>query len=149
LILVEQPFTKKLKASKPQTVGSRGPLMPRLQLSHILPFIQGLSAESLNSRHKTNVHIAFVFNSRLQLLGWSLNKVGTRSHGSGYSDNTIHAERAALKRVGDMNKLRGASLVVVRLGRDGHIKYSEPCCECRRHLDKCIRDYGLRYVYYS
>ena len=123
--------------------------MPHLNISHILPFIQGLSPSSLGARHKSHVHIAFVFNSRRQLIDWSLNKVGSRSLGPGYSKYMIHAERAALKRVGDTNKLRGASLVVIRLGIQGDIKHSKPCEECQRHLDKCMRDYGLRYVYYS
>ena len=123
--------------------------MPHIQLSDIIPFLNRLSPTSLYSRHKTHVHVAFVFNSRKQMLGWATNRVGSRSLGSGYSGHTIHAERAVLKRVGDVTKLRGASLVVVRLGIQGDVKTSEPCNECRCHLNKCMREYGLRYVYHS
>ena len=123
--------------------------MPHLQLSDVLPFLRVLSPSSLYSRHKTHVHVAFLFSPRKKLLSWAVNKVGSRSLGSGYSGQTIHAERAVLKRVGDVTKLRGASLVVVRVGIQGNIKTSQPCSECKCHLDKCIREYGLKYVYHS
>jgi cytidine deaminase len=67
--------------------------------------------------------------------------------GAGYSGNTIHAERAVLKRIGDVTKLRGAELVVIRVGPRVDIKSSMPCSECKCHLEKCMRVYGLRYVY--
>jgi cytidine deaminase len=62
---------------------------------------------------------------------------------------TIHAERAALKAVGDVTLLRNATLVVIRVGYDGTLRSSEPCHECRRHLEAAMRKYGLRRVLYS
>jgi hypothetical protein len=106
-------------------------------------------AESLHRRHKSHVHIAFVYGPRQNLLAMASNKVGSRSNGAGFSDHTIHAERAALKAVGDIRKLQGATLVVIRIGIQGELKYSAPCSECRRHLEKCMRCYGLRRVFYS
>ncbi len=106
-------------------------------------------ANSLHKRHKTHVHVAFVFDSRSNLLAMAVNKVGSRSLGAGFSGQTIHAERAALKAVGDIRKLDGATLVVIRVGVRGDLKNSAPCSECRRHLEKCIRCYGLRRVFYS
>ena len=93
--------------------------------------------------------MAFVFGPRQTLLAMAINKVGSRSLGAGFSGCMIHAERAALKAVGDIRKLQGATLVVIRVGRTGDLKNSEPCYECRRHLEKCIRCYGLRRVFYS
>jgi hypothetical protein len=106
-------------------------------------------AKSLYLRHKTHAHIAFVYGVRRELLAMGVNKVGSRSLGAGFSGCMIHAERAALKAVGDIRKLQGATLVVIRVGVRGDIKGSEPCKECKRHLEKCIRCYGLRWVFYS
>jgi len=77
------------------------------------------------------------------------NKVASRSRGAGCSDYTIHAERAALKALGDFNKLRGATMVVVRYGVSGNLLPSKPCKECACHLNKAFREHGLRRVYYS
>ncbi len=104
---------------------------------------------SIHGRHKTHVHIAFLFGRGRNLLAVGINKVGSRSSGAGYSDCMIHAERAVLKKVGDNSKLRGATLVVLRVGKTGQIKSSKPCHSCQCHLEKCIREYGLHRVYYS
>jgi hypothetical protein len=106
-------------------------------------------AESLHQRHRSHVHIAFVYGPRQTLLAMASNKVGSRSAGAGFSERMIHAERAALKAVGDIRKLQGATLVVLRIGIQGELKNSAPCSECRRHLEKCMRCYGLRQVFYS
>jgi len=106
-------------------------------------------AKTLYRRHKTHVHMAFVYGPRQNLLATAVNKVGSRSLGAGFSGCMIHAERAALKAVGDIRKWDGATLVVIRIGVRGDLKGSEPCAECKRHLEKCIRCYGLRWVFYS
>jgi hypothetical protein len=101
------------------------------------------------TRMQTSLHIAFVYGKRGVLLGMSTNRIGTRSSGAGFSKLTIHAERAALKAVGDVSLLRGAVLVVIRVRKTGEIMGSEPCHECRMHLEKCMDKYGLKAVYYS
>jgi hypothetical protein len=122
--------------------------MPPYTRSDFVPIAEEM-AGNLALRHKTHVHIAFVFGQRNVLLGMGVNKVGSRSLGAGYSTMMIHAERAALKAVGDVRKLQGATLVVIRVGKLGAIKASQPCPECTRHLEKCMRCYGLRRVFYS
>lgn len=62
---------------------------------------------------------------------------------------TIHAERAVVKRLGDISQLRGATLIVVRYNKLGHTLNSKPCHDCQIFLEKCIREYGLRKVIYS
>jgi deoxycytidylate deaminase len=99
--------------------------------------------------HNAKLHIAYVYNNRGQLLCKKTNRVASRSRGAGYSDYTIHAERAVLKALGDFTKLRGGTMVVVRYGILGNLQQSKPCHECERHLTKAIRDYGLRRIYYS
>lgn len=101
------------------------------------------------SRMNTSLHMAFIYGRRGILLGMATNKIGTRSSGAGYSKTTLHAERAALKAVGDVSLLRGATLVVIRVHKNGEILGSEPCHECKSHLHKCMEKYGLKAVYYS
>ena len=98
--------------------------------------------------HRTNRHVAFLF-SRGRIVASAVNAVGSRSRGCGYSDRTIHAERAVIKKVGDVSLLRGAILAVIRIRTDGTAGGSFPCESCRAHLQKCIKEHGLRTVYYS
>ncbi len=77
-------------------------------------------------------------------------KTGPRYDNSPHGSCTIHAEIAAIRSVGDLNRLRGADMYVWRistaLGRPGN---SKPCAECQCVLEKCMREFGLRNVYYS
>jgi hypothetical protein len=98
--------------------------------------------------HRTELHHATII-SRNKVIASAYNRVGSRSRGCGYSDITIHAERAAIKRLGDLSKLKGATLFVVRYDKDGDLKGSKPCHDCQIFLEKCMRDYGLRKVIYS
>lgn len=96
-----------------------------------------------------HVHVALLYR-RGKLLAWATNFLGSRTKGCGYDHLTIHAERAVLKKVGDTDKLAGAILIVVRIAKGTReVAPSEPCHACRCHLEKCIRVYGLRSIYYS
>lgn len=96
-----------------------------------------------------NIHIAFLLH-RGKILETATNMVGSRTQGCGYSDRTIHAERAVLKKVGDHTKLDGAIMIVVRISRGtNELVNSLPCHACRCHLEKCVKHYGLRRIYYS
>lgn len=108
-----------------------------------------ISIESTLTRHSTQTHIAILI-KRGKMLDFAMNAVGSRSKGCGYSRSTIHAERAVLKKVGDVSKFAGASLIVIRISKGTKaVINSEPCHACRCHLEKCIRCYGLKSVYYS
>lgn len=98
--------------------------------------------------HRTRLHIAILQN-RGKLLAIATNAIGSRSKGAGYSERTIHAERAVLKKVGNLSLLKGATMTVIRIKTDGTIAYSKPCHSCSVHLNKCMKEYGLRKVYYS
>lgn len=107
-------------------------------------------ADAYPSRHvRASFHVAFVYGRRNILLASSTNKVGTRSSGAGFSSMSIHAERAALKAVGDVSLLRDATLVVIRITSKGELSNSKPCEECQRHLNAAMKKYGLRRVLYS
>jgi hypothetical protein len=97
--------------------------------------------------HNTSIHIAAIV-KRGKVLALAQNRVGTRSKGSGYSNMTIHAERAVVKKLGDISQLRGAILCVWRV-TSMFVMPSAPCSECHVFLEKCMREYGLRCVQYT
>ena len=118
-------------------------LMYRLMQEHItepLPCKQHRS-------HNTHHHVAIIV-KRGKVLAESHNRVGTRSRGVGFSHQMIHAERAVVKELGDISKLRGASLCVWHISAK-NILPSKPCDECQKFLEKCMREYGLLKVYYT
>lgn len=98
--------------------------------------------------HNTQLHYAKIM-KRNKVLASSRNSIGSRSRGCGYSDRTIHAERAVVKRLGDLSQLDGCVLIVIRVNKQGELRGSEPCHECQKFLEKCMREYGLRKVVYS
>ena len=122
----------------------------KLNRESALNLIQGLiSFDTVNMKHKTQIHIAVVI-KRGKILEIASNSIGSRSKGCGYQERTIHAERAVIKKVGDVSKLNGASLIVIRIMRGTQeVGNSEPCHSCRCHLEKCMREHGLRHVFYS
>jgi len=93
------------------------------------------------------MHTAVIM-KRGKILARAENRIGNRSKGSGYSDRTIHAEKAAVKELGDISKLRGASLLVWRVSSIS-VMPSKPCADCHMFLEKCMREYGLKAVYYT
>ena len=100
------------------------------------------------SMTKHSAHICTIVKGN-RILSTAVNQGGTRSSGCGFSTYTIHAEMNALKRLGDMEKLRGATMYVWRFNAKGQPANSKPCCECQRVLEKCIREYGLKQVFYT
>lgn len=122
--------------------------MPPFTRQEFLPLVETMY-DTLHSRHTSHVHLAIIYGRGKTVLAMAMNRAGTRKSGAGFSDCMIHAERAALKRVGDISKLRGATMVVIRVSVTGELRNSKPCAECTCHLNKCIREYGLRRVYYS
>ena len=105
-------------------------------------------------KQRQSLHVAVVV-MRGKILASATNRNGSRSSGSGYSSHSIHAEKNVIKQLGDISKLRGADLYVMRISRD-HKKanpdrflYSKPCDECQIFLEKCMKEYGLKNVYFT
>jgi hypothetical protein len=122
----------------------------KLNRDTALHLIQGeISINTALMKHRTHTHIAIIM-KRGKILEVATNSIGSRSRGSGYEARTIHAERAVIKKVGDVTKLNGAVLIVIRIMKGTkEVGNSEPCHSCRCHLEKCIREHGLKQVYYS
>ena len=98
--------------------------------------------------HRTHYHQA-VITKRNKVLAIAHNSVGSRSKGAGYSRQTIHAERAVVKNLGDLSLLRGATLMVYRYNAHDKLLDSKPCNECQIFLEKCMKQYGLSKVVFS
>lgn len=107
------------------------------------------SSECIYQKKQQNHIVIAVIVNRGKVLAASSNKNGTRSNGSGYSDYTIHAERAVVKKLGDISKLRGAVMYVWRVSQYNVGLMSKPCHDCSIFLEKCRTKYGLRNVYYT
>ena len=100
---------------------------------------------------KTNRHVAIIVKGN-KILAVATNQVGSRSFGSGYNYNTIHAEINVIKKLGSIKKLNGGTMYVFRTGKglnEDSVCHSKPCPICEKLLEKCMREYGLRRVFYS
>ena len=107
-----------------------------------------MSSAIMKSRLK-NIHIAMILKGK-KVIAVATNVLGTRAKGCGFTDRTIHAERAVIKKVGDYKLLQGAIMVVIRITCGiRNVSYSKPCEKCMPHLEKCIKKYGLKCVFYS
>jgi hypothetical protein len=95
-----------------------------------------------------HIHVA-VLVKRGKIIAEACNQVGSRHMGCGYSDRSIHAERAVVKKLGNTELMRGADMYIFRNGRTENSRYSQPCQACECFLKKCMREYGLRFVFYS
>ena len=108
---------------------------------------------NLRYAHFASIHVAVLI-KRGKIVAEATNGFGSRSRGSGYSQSSIHAERNVIKEFGNIHELKGVEMYVVRISRDykseGCDQFigSKPCCQCKVFLEKCIREYGLKNVYY-
>jgi hypothetical protein len=103
----------------------------------------------LITKMNTSLHVAALYGRGKTLLGLATNRAGSRSSGAGFSNQTIHAERAVMKAVGDVSLLKGATLVVVRVTKEGKTAGSAPCKECQAAIEAAMRKYGLKRVVHS
>jgi hypothetical protein len=117
-------------------------------------FLSDPRTMNLHTAHNTSVHVAAIV-KRGKVIAEASNRIGSRSSGSGYSKNTIHAEKNVVKALGDLSLLRGADMYIMRLThnrkKEGFDRFmgSEPCNSCRLFLIKCIKEYGLKNVYWT
>jgi hypothetical protein len=113
-------------------------------------FLEDPRTTSLKEKHNASLHRA-VLVKRGQIIAEATNNYGSRSRGSGYSRSSIHAERNVVKALGDISLLKGADMYIMRFSREAEMRFvkSTPCSACHVFLDKCIKEYGLKNVYYT
>jgi hypothetical protein len=135
---------------------STPPLAEKQKTTKAIPafleaFLSDPRTTNLKHVHKTQMHVAILM-KRGKVISHATNRVGSRSKGVGFSDKTIHAERNCVRQLGDISQLRGASMYIMRVSKDSEnpeFMGSKPCHECEVFLEKCIREYGLKNVYYT
>jgi hypothetical protein len=98
--------------------------------------------------HNMQLHWATI-RRRGKVIATERNTIGTRERGCGWSDNSLHAERAVVKLLGDLSQLHGCTLEVVRINKQGEYRNSKPCPDCEKFLLKCMKSWGLLRVKYS
>ena len=128
---------------------------PRLSEQSLLDHILSNPRTAvLKYAHYASIHVA-VLMKRGKIIAEATNGFGSRSRGSGYCSSSIHAERNVVKEIGNIRELKGAEMYVVRISRTADYEKenpfmgSKPCPQCTVFLDKCIREYGLKNVYYT
>ena len=128
--------------------------MKHLDLKFLNEIIDNQRILNLRYAHFASIHVALLVKRR-RIIAQATNGFGSRSRGSGYSESSIHAEKNVVKDLGNIHELKGADMYIVRISRkacseglDQFIK-SKPCKQCMPFLEKCMREYGLRYVFYA
>lgn len=117
-------------------------------------FLADPRTNNLRESHITSIHVAIIV-KRGKVIASASNKIGSRSSGCGYSAYTIHAERNVVKILGDISQLRGADMYIMRISKDSkktgfdRFQNSAPCPSCQVFLTKCIREYGLKNVFFT
>ena len=128
--------------------------MHRSSLSIFEDFVNDPRTTNMRNKHNASIHNAVIVKRGI-VLAEANNNYGSRSRGSGYSRSSIHAEKNVVKVLGDISKLKGADMYIMRFTRDSRLKgmdqlmNSEPCRACQIFLEKCMREYGLKNVYYT
>jgi hypothetical protein len=141
--------------------------MPNSQIAEILDRFQNDPKTTKLTLVNKLVHVAVVV-YRGKIIAEATNRIGYRGEGCSTYYNTsvrekrnIHAEENVVRVLGDYNKLRDADMYVMRFGRSdkapAHMALgaqppflnSKPCAKCECFLNKCMRKYGLRNVYYT
>jgi len=124
------------------------------QKSILEQFLDDPRTTGLRDSYCAELHMA-VLVKRGKVIASARNRYGTRSRGSGFSASSLHAEKNVVKELGDISQLRGADMFVMRFSKnrllEGHDRFrsSKPCYSCELFLEKCMREYGLKNVYYT
>jgi hypothetical protein len=143
-----------LNTKSPKMSATEDPqLMAGLHLTQMAifqQFLQDPRTINLRMKHTASLHRA-VLVKRGKIIADATNNYGNRSRGSGYSQSSIHAEKNVVKELGDISKLRGADMYIMRFSRSDPLDFvkSIPCRSCKVFLEKCMKEYGLKNVYYT
>lgn len=112
--------------------------------SYLIPTIKN-KRKVKNTSH----HLALLMKGK-RIVKMEANKAGSRKKGCGYSNQTIHAEIAVIKKLGDLRALKNMIMVVLRYNHNyNDWQISKPCPSCQVKLEKFIREYGLKYVFHT
>lgn len=116
-------------------------MLPRWVIRHIDHTVLSQRSRYTTKHECCYHHVALIFRSR-RLIATGQNRAEQRG-----PYNMVHAEVDAIRAAGP-NNLRGAILVVIRLGPRSLLN-SAPCRVCADLIAKCQRNYGLRGCIHS
>jgi hypothetical protein len=124
--------------------------MHRSTLSILEDFVNDPRTKNMRNKHYASIHKAVIVKRGI-VIAEANNNYGSRSRGSGYSRSSIHAEKNVVKELGDISKLKGADMYIMRFTRSDPVDFvkSIPCSACMVFLEKCMKEYGLKNVYYT
>lgn len=113
-------------------------------------YLQDPRTRCQKEKHYASIHRAAIV-KRGRIIAEATNNYGSRSRGSGYSRSSIHAERNVVKALGDISLLKGADMYIMRFSRGETMEFvkSRPCSACMVFLEKCMKEYGLKNVYFT
>lgn len=127
--------------------------MPKIPASFLQEAINEAEKSEMRSRHG-----CIIVDSNGALISKAYNKYeGIPEHQLKHTTKnkairySRHAEELALNNV-DRKKINGAKLIVIRLSCDKSenlFMNSKPCSRCTIIIDKFIKKFGLKSVYYS
>jgi len=87
--------------------------MHRSSLSIFEDFVNDPRTTNMRNKHYASIHKAVIVKRGI-ILAEANNNYGSRSRGSGYSRSSIHAEKNVVKALGDISKLKGADMYIMR-----------------------------------
>lgn len=132
--------------------------MPNSQIQQIIDKFKDDPKTTKLRSVNTITHTAVIVN-RGKIIAEASNRIGCRREGEKTFYNTairerknIHAEENVVRVLGDYSKLKDSDMYVMKFGRgenSDNFVNSKPCPKCECFLNKCIRKYGLRNVYYT
>lgn len=102
--------------------------------------------EANKSSHRFGLGAVLFKGSRIFGIGHNSNrytsKIAEKYRGH---RNSYHAEMSAVMNTPNWDKLKGSSILVIRINKRGHLANSYPCKYCQESL----RHLGVKWVYYS
>jgi deoxycytidylate deaminase len=103
-------------------------------------------------------HVAVIV-YRGKIIASAVNRIGYRQEASKsyyntylHTDRNLHAEENVVRSLGNYNKMKDADMYIMKFGRgqnDGAYVNSKPCAKCECFLNKCMREYKLKRVFYT
>jgi tRNA(Arg) A34 adenosine deaminase TadA len=127
--------------NQPMNQHTKETMLPRWVERHIENDVLAQRSRYTTKHACVYPHVALLFQGR-RLIAIGQNRAARRG-----PYNMIHAEADVIRNVG-ASRLRGATLVVIRLGPRSLLN-STPCPNCAALIEKCQREYGLRGCLHS
>jgi deoxycytidylate deaminase len=129
--------------------------MPKIPAAFLVAGIEEAEKSAMRSRHGCVIvdsNGALIYKAYKKYEGIAEHQLNQNpnQHNKKGIHYSRHAEEIALNNT-DRKKLNGAKLIVIRLAYDASNTFmnSKPCARCTIIIEKFIKKFGLKSVYYS